>query len=239
VIDLGTTRPLLARFVEELDAQAPISLAGAVPDLRPYAAGDVETARLAWASRIVDEYTSVVMFSQLLGLLAEARAPYAALCAVQRLIGDELRHTRLCADVAGWLGGLDDLEIDLDGLGLPSRDDPPGGRALEVVVRELCVAEGASVHMLRALRAATDEPAVRQALSLLLKDEVRHAATGRRLAELLVASLPAEETASVRARLPALVAEDRARLREIYRGMPGAPGRALGATLHPDEVPRL
>jgi hypothetical protein len=43
------------------------------------------------------------VFSELLGLLADLEAPFAALCAVQRLIGDELRHTQLAATVVDCL----------------------------------------------------------------------------------------------------------------------------------------
>src|SRR5207302_7861157 len=63
---------------------------------------DVRAARLAWASRIIDEQRSVVVFSELLCLLAEAQAPLEALATVERLIADEARHVSLCAGVVEW-----------------------------------------------------------------------------------------------------------------------------------------
>lgn len=54
-------------------------------------------------------------------------APYGALDAVQRIIGDELRHTRLCAAVVDWLGGWESLHVDLGGQRMPRWDGPPAG----------------------------------------------------------------------------------------------------------------
>jgi hypothetical protein len=238
VIRLDAQSSVLSRFARELDAQAPMSLAGLTPDLGAHSREDVEAARVAWASRIVDEYRSVVVFGELLVLLARIEAPYPALCAVQRLIGDELRHTHLCADVADLLRGRDDLAIDLRELGLPETDDPPAGRALEIIVRELVVAETESVYALRAYRDATTDPACRAALSILLRDEARHAATGRCLARTLLDGFRPAALGDVPGRLATTAAEDIAFIRGQHRrGARDGPGRALGACVLPHELP--
>jgi hypothetical protein len=217
VIALATDSPLLRRFAGEL-ALAP-------PELCHYPAADREAARLAWATRIVDEYRSVAVFAELLQLLADLEAPFAVLCAVQEIIGDELRHTRMMAEVVDWLGGMADLAIDLSAIGLPpsAPDELPAARARRIVGRELVVAEEESIHVLAAYRDATSEPAIRAVLADVLTDEVRHAAAGRAILAAL---------GGATAELAAEMAADRARLRADYAsGACGGPGRALGACI--------
>jgi hypothetical protein len=227
MIDLTTPDPLLERFVRELHGDP---LSAAAPDLSAHSAADRAAARLAWANRIVDEYRSVAVFGELLILLAELEAPYPALCAIHHLIGDELRHAHASAVVVGWLGGTADLSIDLADLALPPR--PPsesrGRRALLIVARELVVAEEESVAVLAACRDATTAPSIRAVLAGLLRDEARHAATGRALLRLLLPTVDAAD----RADLDAVMADDRAELRARYRAAAtGGPGRALGASV--------
>lgn len=231
MIELATDQTVLRRFASELDASA-LRPTPERPDLSRHAAIDRDAARFAWASRIVDEYRSVAVFGELLHLLAELEAPYDALCAVQRVIGDELRHTRLCAEVLDWLGGADDFDIDLAGLGLPPRDpdEPIAARALAIIGRELVVAEEESVHVLAAFRDSTTEPAIRAVLGILLVDEARHAAAGRALYRALSAGPIGAAAGPALAALTATMDADRADLRARYAaGAIDGPGRALGA----------
>lgn len=237
MIALDTGDPVLERLVAGLATQAPCAMPAAGPDLRGHAAEDVFAARLAWASRIVDEHRSVAVFAELLRLLARLEAPYGALVAVQRLLGDELRHVRLCAEVAGWLGGLDDLEVDLSDVGPPPGGEPPAARALLLVARELVVAEAESLAALRAFRDAATEPAIRSALQLLVADEALHVVVGRRLLPLLARTLPRSQTGPTLARLDDLMEADRRELRAAYLAAAGGgPGRALGASLEPRDL---
>jgi len=163
--------------------------------------------------------------------------PYGALVAVQRLLGDELRHVRLCAEVSGWLGGLDDLDVDLSDVGPPPGGEPPAARALLLVARELVVAEAESLAALRAFRDAATEPAVRAALQLLVADEALHVVVGRRLLPLLARTLPRSQTGPTLARLDDLMEADRRELRAAYLAAArGGPGRALGASLEPRDL---
>ena len=112
MIELATDDPVLARFVRDLEGQASIALedeASAGPELARYTAEDIEHAQLAWSHRVMGEYRGVVIYTELLSALIEAEAPYPALAAVHRVIGDELRHTRLCAEVVmvGTVGAED------------------------------------------------------------------------------------------------------------------------------------
>jgi hypothetical protein len=222
MIELTTDDRLLARFVTQLDETSPRSLPAA-PDLTCYAHEDREAARIAWATRVYDEYRSVAIFAELLALLTDVEAPFAALCAVQRLIGDELRHTQVTATVVEWLGGHADLEIDLRAPGLPPRSNEPAAeRARKIIAREIVVAEEESIYALAAYRAATTAPAIRAVFDLLLVDEVRHAATGRALLRLVGTDDDLEAIANA----------DRAELRARYADSArGGAGRALGACI--------
>lgn len=232
MIDLATDSPLLRRFVRDLDSTSPRPLPSPA-HLAQATAEDREAARLVWAGRIVDEYRSVAVFSELLQLLTDLEAPFAALCAVQRLIGDELRHTQLAATVVDWLGGAADLEIDLRDVGLPPRGSVPAAvRALHIIQRELVVAEEESVHVLDAYRRASSDPAIVATFDVLLVDEVRHAAAGRALLAQFHIGHLAVACADAIPDLAELAAADRAVLRETYAATAiGGPGRALGASI--------
>jgi hypothetical protein len=236
MIGLETDRRVLARFVRELETQSPLENAFVPPDLSAYTAEEIDAARFTWGLRVVDEYRSVVVFSELLALLADVSAGFPALCAVQRLIGDELRHAQLCARMAEALGGDRALRLDLEGLGLPPSDRPRAAFAYEVVVRELVVAEGESLAVIRAFRDAVTDPATKRVFEILLVDEARHFVTGRQLASHLE-ELFGDELSSVREELPAIIAEDRRHIRGAYlRGATAGPGRALGASLRPEDL---
>ena len=247
MIALTTDSALLRRFALDLDRMSPRPLPDA-PDLSRYANAELAAARMAWAARIVDEYRSVAVFSELLHLLADLEAPYPALCAVQRIIGDELRHTQLCATVVEWLRprGREsddaDLAIDLADIGLPPRDadESPAERARRIIARELVVAEEESVYVLTAYRDATTEPALRGVLEIVLADEVRHAAAGRALLALFESPHVLEHELDA----------DRAELRAIYRASTrddsmhdrstqGRVGRALGASIDTCDLERI
>jgi hypothetical protein len=240
VIELASDVPLLRRFVADLERTAPRTL-DARPELARYSADEIETARLAWATRIFDEYRSVAIFSELLRLLADLEAPFAAMCTVQRLIGDELRHTEVTANVVDWLGGRADLEIDLRDSGLPPRPETesPAERALKIVAREIVVAEEESISALAAYRDATSDPATKAVFGLLLADEVRHAAAGRALLALFDHGGLARETVTLRRAIPEIMAADRAALRAEYEASAqGGPGRALGGTIELADLQR-
>ena len=229
MIALETDVGLFRRFVADLDRTSPRELPRP-PDLSAYSDDDRDAARFAWATRIFDEYRSVAVFGELLRLLTDLEAAYPSLCAVHRLIGDELRHTQITTQVVDWLGGRADLSIDLADAGLPPRadDESPAFRALRIIGRELVVVEEESIYALAAYRNATTEPAIRGVLDLILVDEVRHAAAGRALLSELSPRLTDDE----RAQLAATMTVDRATLRDEYAASAqGGPGRALGGSI--------
>ncbi len=230
---------LLDRFVDELDTQSPIPSLEVRADLRGASEEELEAARTTWAVRVLDEHRSVAVFSELLRLLARAEAPFPCLCAVQKLIGDELRHVKLCAEALAALDPDGRVTVDLRDVGLP----PDGGghaaaRAYEIVARELVVGETESVAMLRVYRDACQDPDLKRALDVLFRDEVRHAAVGRALLRVLAGTLPREPLAELGRRLPSTVIGDVDHIRAVYRAAAkGGPGRRYGASITREELP--
>lgn len=236
MIALTGDDPVLARFAADLDDQAPLVLGDLFPDLTRFTAEDIEVAQIAWSHRVMGEYRGVVIYTELLAALAEAEAPYSALAAVQRIIGDELRHTRMCAGVVEWLGGWESIHLDLGGQRMPRSDKAPCAWALEIAARELVLVEEDSVTTLRAWSNAAEDPAIRRVFESLLRDEVRHAAAGRALVALLERSCPAELLAASREMLRERLPLERQHLREMALSRAvGGPGRGLGACLLPED----
>lgn len=225
-----------ARFVRELEAQSPAPELDLAPDLSRASDADRETAMFAWAFRVVDEHRSAVRFTEVLRCLLEIDAPFPALAAVQRLIGDELRHARLCARYAAAFGPIEKLRIELDDLGWPGPERPPAERALEIVARELVVGEGESLACLKAYRRAATDPAAVGLLDVLLTDEARHFATGQQLEGLMIERWPALRP--FHAGLEAQLVEDVRTIRSQHRSdAVGGPGRAFGASIERHEAP--
>ena len=167
---------VLTRLRVPLEA---VSAAPSAPDLSSYAFDERAAARLAWINRVLDEYRSAVLFSELLCLLGDLGAALPVLGAVQHVVADELRHARLTETVVSWLGGADDMEIDKSGFRPTPSDSPTIMRALALCGRELMVAEETALPVHRAYVAACEEPSIRRVLTILVKDEATHAAVGR------------------------------------------------------------
>lgn len=233
----GSGSPTLERFVRELDAAAGDPLDVLTPDLRGASEADRDAAQMGWALRVVDEYRSAVRFTGLLSDLLAIEAPYAALASMQRLVGDELRHARLCARLAAAFGPLEGVHVDLSDLEWRGpTEQPPAERALEIVVRELVIGEGESIACMRAYRRATTDAAAASVLDALLLDEARHYATGQHLETALLAAFPS--LAPFHASLEPKLMDDVRAIRGQHRaGATGGPGRRYGVSIGLHEAP--
>ncbi len=133
-------------------------------------------ARIAqgWVDAALDEHASIAAFSRFALHLMAVGAPSELLEAAHRAGLDEIRHTRLCLDLAeGYAGqpvapGPLDLPADLLGpLTLPA--------IVGAAVAEGCVGETIAAHEARHLAAVAAPPAVRKALAVIARDEQAHA----------------------------------------------------------------
>lgn len=232
-----TASSTLDRFVRELEDQSPEPIEALGPDLSESTAEERDHALFTWSVRIVDEHRSAVRFTEVLRWLLELDAPYPMLAAMQRLIGDELRHARLCARLAAGFGPIDRLRIDLGGLGWPvSKGQSAAENALEVIVRELVIGEGESLACLKAYRRATTDRACQTVLDVLITDEARHYAAGKHLEAAMLEHAPA--LAAFHEALEDRLLADVKAIRAAHRAGAGARlGRRYGAAIDLSEAP--
>jgi hypothetical protein len=239
MIRFDPTHSVLGRFSKDLLAPNLEELTGLRPILYTHSAEDIAAAQFAWTERIVDEYHSVVVLTELLRCVVECEAPFEVLCAIHAMINDELRHVALCTQAASWFGPTSHSDINLSGLALPLSDDPPLLRALEIVVREIVVADEESITAFMAYRDATTDAALMRVLSALHRDELRHVATGAALLDMLAGMVPDTMRPEVLARLESMEAKDRNDLRRRYDATArGGPGRLLGAAIKYTDLER-
>lgn len=147
-------------------------------DWSRFGRADLAVAAEAWSARSIQERRSAAVFATIAAGLAALSVPLSLLAAVARIVEDEIRHAALCRQLARELG-CDDENDDLDAA--ERRLRPPGRQAasavLSLLLVEGAVGETISTATFAATRAGTREPRTRAALSLILRDEARHART--------------------------------------------------------------
>lgn len=148
-------------------------------DATRYAPAAIARARAMWHRRIVAEYESTTVFSQLSIQTMEANAPIDVSATVLRMAQDELRHASLCAEVVATLGGEAPVSPPAAFASLARHDGcSPEERALRNVLYGCCLSE--TVNAARFVQAldTIGDPYVREATRRLLADEVLHAQFG-------------------------------------------------------------
>jgi hypothetical protein len=152
-----------------------------------------EDLRRAWSARVVAEYRSMVVFSEIIARIPEVGLPLEVSCATSRLLQDEARHTELCAQLADKLGGTQDAVLNRNDLHLADDSLNPALFVARWTVSMFCVGECASVSLLQALAREAGDPCVQRILDTLLRDEVLHDRFGWALARLVVPKLTDDE----------------------------------------------
>ena len=135
-------------------------------------------AAQAWSARAGQERCSAAVFAAICHGLLAVPVSLTLSSALARIVDDELRHAELCEQMARELGGA----LDKDELGDAERRLRPPERdaisaAISLLLVEGAVGETISTALFAATRTLTAEPRSRSALSLILRDEARHART--------------------------------------------------------------
>ncbi len=146
-------------------------LAALPPELR-------ERARWVWTQSAFSEYASAAAFAEISAALLAVAAPIDLVAAASDFVGDELLHAELSARVAMGLGGAVPLWVELQRLVRPPEASGALLRAAELLVRTSCVGEALTVPLLKAARAHSDLPLIREVLLRIVKDESQHAQLG-------------------------------------------------------------
>jgi len=128
--------------------------------------------------RALQERRSAAVFATISAGLARLPLPPPLLGAVARIASDEITHTQICRDLASELGAA----VPADELGATERRLGPAATGAPTPLAALLLVEGAvgetiSTALFAATRRATSEPRSHAALTLILKDEARHART--------------------------------------------------------------
>jgi hypothetical protein len=158
-----------------------------------------------WRARIAAEYGSAAITQHLVLWMIQLGAPPDLLEAGLAIVGDELAHAKLSADVYAAAGGTQPPAIDRERLGL-ARAGTLELDVLRACVRVFCLGETVAVPLFSHLRAGCTEPVARTALDRILRDEVRHRDFGWDTLDWLT-TLPIDAEAHASQWLPAMLAD--------------------------------
>lgn len=164
--------------------------------------------RAEWRARIAAEYGSAAITQHLVLWLIQLGASPEVIDAGLVIVGDELAHARLSAEVYADAGGGEPPALARGDLELPRRPGAPLELdVLRTVVRVFCLGETVAVPLFSHLRAGCTVGSARRALDRVLRDEVRHRDFGWLALDWLLTTPLAEQVpAVVGAELPAMFA---------------------------------
>ncbi len=210
------------------------------PALEPFSPAQVRFASAAWPMRAEQELRSALIFRALAraSRAASFQEPWPS--RFKAAVGDEIRHARLCAEVAKRLHAAP-----------PKYDDRPvrarlapladaRARAMSLLVIEVAIGETVSTYLFRAGRRAATEPLTRAALTAILRDEVRHQKLGWTALEDTWPTLGAAERESLQREATSGLAlcENQTAvpaMRWLEERRPFDPAYAALGVLHPEE----
>lgn len=162
-------------------------------DPRGLSEEQVEATRLAWASRAVAEYRSLIVFGEIIARLPELDIPLEVMSSASKLLQDEARHTELCAKLADRLGGHGGVSLSDAEKRLPRDGIPAHLFVARWTASMFCIGESASVGVLEVLKRNSTDPCTSAVIRTLLRDELLHDKFGWALARLVLPRLTEEE----------------------------------------------
>jgi len=154
---------------------------------------DRQSAIATWQGRMLNEHVSARVFAGLIPQMMAAGVDVRMQLEVASMIQEELRHGVLCAAAVEALGG--EAVATLPVLQpVPSHEDAePLEALLRNVLSVCCLSETVAVALITAERLETKPPALQEALTAILSDEVGHARFGWRLLDDLLDASRGEE----------------------------------------------
>jgi len=135
---------------------------------------DAEVVTAEWRRRTEAEYTSAAIAHQVTLWLIQLGAPPDLIRDGLRVVGDELDHSELSAEVADCAGGdagapmIDSASLIVGGGG------DPATALVASILRFFCIGETVAVPLFRMLRRRCTVPVALQALDRVMRDEARH-----------------------------------------------------------------
>jgi hypothetical protein len=140
-----------------------------------YAPSLVVASQKVWTGVALSEYAAIAAFSEVVGALAQAKAPLDLIGMTSDFLADEVRHVELVSRLVMQLGGAVPRRFDPAKLApCVDRQLPPLQRANELALRVGCIAEAFAGATAAPMMRATTHPLVRAVYQSILRDEARH-----------------------------------------------------------------
>ena len=176
-MNLTQTNGRLQHFYRQYVDEGTNAIPWADFNVTQYDAETVERGRKAWLLRTMDEYRSMVGFSELTHIAAEMQAPIDVVACGSRVIRDEVRHVELCTQMMNNLGGLKG-ESPQPNYVRTNAKHHLNVRAMQLAIGSCCIGETISVIMLAGVREGASDPVAHGELTQMLKDESFHSRFG-------------------------------------------------------------
>ncbi len=175
----GDTSPIEKEYRAVADAMMRCTRLVETFDASPYDPAAVARARAMWRVRMLSEYRSTTVFSQMAGQLVEANDSLDANALVLRMAQDELRHAEVSGRTIVALGGDARIEGEIDVVPLARHSGASAEQlALRTVIYGCCMSEVVNcARFVDALDTMTD-PYLRDVTRQLLSDEALHGQFG-------------------------------------------------------------
>lgn len=136
-----------------------------------------EAAGAAWLERAKVEVEAAAFFARLGGRLAGIGAHGTLIEGAHQASRDELKHTKLCVELAAALGAVGDVDRDVAPREIATGVSDAWRVAAECAAMS-CITESLSAVALTAMRERAARDDVRAVLHEVLRDEVAHARLG-------------------------------------------------------------
>ena len=163
------------------------------PDLHAFDPQLIPFAAAGWPMKAAEEYRSAAVYAALQSAVLLAQLPLDLAAVVGAVAQDEISHAALALRMAHTLGAQGSIPLNVESVSLRLHGHPPRDRVLSILLAEVAMGETASCALFRAGRDGTVEPCTRAALSIILRDEARHARLGWEALGALVPELTARE----------------------------------------------
>jgi 1,2-phenylacetyl-CoA epoxidase catalytic subunit len=148
-------------------------------DASRYSPHAVARAAAVWRERMVTEYRSTTVFSDLASQLMEAGATLDHSAVMLRMAQDELRHAELCAQVTERLGATAEVAYEHRHRPLPRHESVSREEcALRNVIYTTCISEMTAVAYFTTSLERDTDPMLRQVTREILSDETLHGRYG-------------------------------------------------------------
>lgn len=173
-----------------------------------------------WGLRAQAEYRSAAITAQLLHWLIQAGLSQELLETATRIVGDELAHAQLCAEVVEALGGdWEPVPTEIRHLEMAASPHGLVASILDSLLPNFLLGETLAVPLFNAMRRGAAQPQVVAALTRILADEAVHRAFGWAVLDGLL-ELDGD---GVRAYLAQRLPGELVRLKQLYATVPGPP----------------